>query len=184
MIRNYIRRRRSVGSSGSPPPESASLTIQSAITFTAVTPGAAGNNIGLAAVIDGPQIDTTWFLDEAEQWYAVLNTTAGARPSEVADDYAIYHVEYPALGLLCLSRISSTDLKFYLDGVQVDTNAVATGTTLPNLNVYIGAQSTGGAPGLFWGGRFCFASIGRGLSAAQQEALAINVNDYNTALGR
>lgn len=73
MIRNYIRRRRSVGSSGSPPPESASLTAQS--------------------------------------------------------------------------------------------NAAVT-------------------PVFFWGGGFCFASIGRGLSAAQHTALTANVLAYNTALGR
>jgi hypothetical protein len=164
----YLRRRRAVGSGSSA--ESASLTKQAAITWTAVTPGEAGNDITLECRIDGPSIDTIWYngVDPLD-FYAVITTTEGATPSAPAGPLTISYNEVTATGNGYTVFLSDFGAELPLQiieensnytTIQLETDSGGIITTYAQLQTFINGNSI-----------YVSASGGDGTTVAQEEVI-------------
>jgi len=93
-----------------------------------------------------------------------------------------------SLGLRMVSRLSSTNLRAFKNGVNVGTNTTNSTSGLTGINTFIGGSNYRNGPGAFsisYGIRECaFASIGDGLTDSEASNLYTAVNTYQTTLAR
>ena len=92
------------------------------------------------------------------------------------------------LGLRMVSRLSSTNLRAFKNGVNVGTNTTNSTSGLTGINTFIGGSNYRNGAGAFsisYGIRECaFASIGDGLTDAEALAFYNAVNAFQVTLGR
>lgn len=81
------------------------------------------------------------------------------------------------------SRLTSTDTKLYINGVQDGANTNVSGS-VPNVEIYLGADNNAGAADLFSNYLYHFHSVGLGLSSAEQLSLYNADVVLNQTLGR
>jgi hypothetical protein len=82
------------------------------------------------------------------------------------------------------SRISSTSLKGYKNGVLKGTNTTANVLTPSADNIYIGADNLGGSASRFSTRQCAFASLGDGLDDTQASNFYTAVQAFQTTLSR
>ena len=81
-----------------------------------------------------------------------------------------------------MSQRGASDVELYEDGVSVDTGLG--GGTLPNINIFFGAQNNAGSPTNYWDGEMTFGFAGNGLITNQVVDMYDAVVKYNrTVLG-
>lgn len=86
---------------------------------------------------------------------------------------------------LHLSRTSSTNLVYYIDGVSTNVQATSTSVTSGNDNFFVGALNTdGSASGFTTGSVGCYCLTNGTLTDAEVLTLSIAVNAFMGKLGR
>lgn len=83
-----------------------------------------------------------------------------------------------------MSRVNSTSLKSYKNGVLQDTKTATNTLTSSSLNIYIGATNFGGSASRYSNRQCAFASIGDGLTDTEAANLYTAVQTFQTTLNR
>ena len=89
-----------------------------------------------------------------------------------------------SLGLFAVSRLNTTNISGYKDGVVVIDNVSNTTSALPNGALLLLASNQDGSAALYSQRNFAFASIGLGLTTAEIAADYTVIQAYETALSR
>lgn len=87
-------------------------------------------------------------------------------------------------GFLLGSRVSSTDLREYINGTQVDFTTGLNSTALPDLDLFTLSLNNGGTPSNFADYNMAFLSFGDGLAPSESTVFNDIITAFQTALGR
>ena len=87
-------------------------------------------------------------------------------------------------GLYIISNTDGNTGKAYVNGAGMPATVNIGSTTRPTRNIYMGASNQATGTTGYSARRFAFASIGAGLSAAENTALYNSVQAYQSSLGR
>ena len=88
------------------------------------------------------------------------------------------------IGYFVGSRVSSTDQRFYKNGVQGGSTQTSSNGTAPNLNLYLMANNNAGTPANHTSAEIAFVTIGLGLTPTEVANDYTVIQAYQTALGR
>lgn len=83
-----------------------------------------------------------------------------------------------------MSRVNSTSLKSYKNGVLQDTQTATNTLTSSSFNIYIGATNFGGSASRYSNRQCAFASIGDGLTDTEASNFYTAVQTFQTTLSR
>jgi len=89
-----------------------------------------------------------------------------------------------SLGYFAASRLNTTNISGYKDGVVVINNVSNSTSASPNGSLYLLASNQNGSASLHSQRNFAFASIGLGLTSAESTADYTTIQAYETALNR
>jgi hypothetical protein len=104
--------------------------------------------------------------------YSAINSIESPRPSAAN----------PTTGLLIGSRTTSTEEKYFTNGVSQTRTANV--SSVPNYSVYIGCYSQYGNPAYYSTKQCAFASVGDGLLDSEAAALYTIVQQFQTSMAR
>lgn len=83
-----------------------------------------------------------------------------------------------------VNRFTSSNLKFYKDGIQVGTNTSTIAIGAPASNIYLGCDSQGNSPNFYSPLECAGAHIHQGLVIGDIAILTTGINNFNATLGR
>ena len=103
--------------------------------------------------------------------------------TEIVSNSQISRGVINTLGLISGNRISSTEFKTIVNGVVAETIA-RTSVAQPNGSIYIGAQRQNASATNFTNNECAFASIGDGLTDAENLNYYNSIQQFQTSLSR
>ena len=144
------------------------------VSFTYYTPSTTsasnGSDIGC---YDGTRGDELW-IQSFGNTTTNMNTSSGVVFSNAT-----------IKGLYIASRVSSTDERLYIGGVQKgSTYTTASGSTKPNLEIYLGCDNQSGAPSNYVDRTCGYADIGAGVNSTLAATKSTDIQTYLTSMGR
>lgn len=135
------------------------------------------NETDMGAAVSTTQRDTMNIRNSVDTSGIVLNsTTAGSGTSSFTNT--------DGRGLFHGSRISSTNLQMYKNGVSQNTASTTNNGTRSNIAIYIGGRNVANTLSFPVSRNYAFCGIGKGFNSTQAALLYQIVQEFQTRLGR
>jgi len=152
---------------------STNLTVDN-VSFTYYTPSTTSSSNGAdIGCYDGTNGDELW-IQSFGSTTTNMNTANG-----------VIFTNAVIKGLYIASRVSSTDERLYIGGVQKgSTYTTSSGSTKPNLEIYLGCDNQSGAPSNYVDRTCGYADIGGGVNSTLAATKSTDIQTYLTSIGR